>query len=643
MSELTNRRPWGVYLWPAVLLVTAAAFPGQSQILNKNLVVNGDAEAGSSQPNASDPKVASIPSWTTTGGFSVGTYGGGDFVQPDDFGPVDRGQHFFFAGQGNQESTAVQTVDLTGAAADIDAGRVKFYLSGYIGLSLGLSDNIGQTSLKAEFQDASGKVLFTSTAPGPLQSDLNSPELLLLRQATGFLPPNVRKAKITIDLANPEAAGNSFAADNISLVLSAEPMFGVNLLTNGDGETDAHLPANDPDSEDLVPVPGWNAHHNFAIARYDGPWTPQKTDNVPTSNNNFAGGNFLFDCFTERSTCPAWQSIDFSTASKLVDAGKVTWSLSAWLGGYTDAMDDADLAVTFYNGSGGTISTATIGPVTEANRSGLIGLWPVSTDGTVPSGARSARVTLTFHKLSPPTDNLNAYADNLVFQLDSIQITSVTNAASFQSGPVAPGEFVTISGQSLGPATGVVASGSQKGLAGTTVTFNGIEAYLTYTSATQVNAIVPYGIGNNASVVVSYKGRTSDPFALATTDSAPGIFTHQYGPGQIWAINPDSSFNSGSNAAARGSWVAFWATGQGMVSPAGVDGELIANPKSVNLPVKVTIGGIAANLVAPPVLIYTGEIQVAVYIPADAPTGNVPLVLTIGSASSRSDATIAIK
>jgi uncharacterized protein (TIGR03437 family) len=36
--------------------------------------------------------------------------------------------------------------------------------------------------------------------------------------------------------------------------------------------------------------------------------------------------------------------------------------------------------------------------------------------------------------------------------------------------------------------------GSQKGLGETRVTFKGIEAFLTFTSATQVNALVPYGV-----------------------------------------------------------------------------------------------------------------------------------------------------
>jgi uncharacterized protein (TIGR03437 family) len=43
-------------------------------------------------------------------------------------------------------------------------------------------------------------------------------------------------------------------------------------------------------------------------------------------------------------------------------------------------------------------------------------------------------------------------------------------------------------------------------------------------------------------------------------------------------------------------------------------------------------------------LLYSGEVQINLLIPANAPTGSeVPLVVTIGTASSRPDATIAIQ
>lgn len=295
----------------------------------------------------------------------------------------------------------------------------------------------------------------------------------------------------------------------------------------------------------------------------------------------------------------------------------------------------------FYDASAKALgSLVRVGPVTQANRNGQRGMAYSESGGTVPSGARSAQVNLYFHKLGPVTDNLDAFADDIVFQLDSTQILTVVNGASSTEGAVAPGEFVAIYGTSLGPADGL--GGMAKGLNGVRALFNGIEAYLTYASASQINALVPYGVGGKADVVVKYNGNTSNTFPLAVTAAAPGIFTQQYGAGQVWAVNNDGTFNSPSNPVARGGWVAFWATGQGTVTPGGVDGETITNAKTVITPVKVGIGSLTVDPLWTG-LIYTGEMQVNVAIPANAPTGKVPLVITMGSSSSRTDATIAIK
>jgi len=613
------------------VLAAAAVLPSQSQVLNQNLIQNPGAEDGPAANNFTDPQVASIKNWTTTGGFSVAAYGGGDFLRTGDYIPVDHGSKFFYGGPGNQRSTAVQTIDLSGAATDIDAGRIKFYLSGYLGFISGSYDEIHLISLKAEFQDASGKPVLTSTATGPSAADIAIYGGLLPRSAQGFLPANVRKAKITIDFYTGSSGRNGYAAENISLILSAEPIFGVNLLVNGDAETD-------PRTEDGTVVPGWNADTNLKAWKYGEYKMPTNDDPGPSSR-----GKFFLTCPNSPSQCRAYQTVDFSTAAKLVDAGKVVYTLEGWFGGDTNYPDNADATVTFYDASGATVgSLLRVGPVTQQARNGQRGLLLQSTSATVPSAARSAQVTLYFHKLGPVTDNLDAYADSLLFQLDSIQITAVANAASSLTGAVAPGEFVSIYGSSLGPAKYAVAVGSQKGLSHAKVIFNGIEAFLTLASATQINALVPYGVGNKADVVVQYNGLTSDVFPLAVTDAAPGIFTQQYGPGQIWAVNTDGTFNTANNPVARGGYVSVWATGQGLVTPAGVDGEILSAIKNIQLPVKATVGGLDAQVAA--VLIYTGEIQANVVIPAGAPTGSaVPLILTIGTANSRKDATIAVK
>jgi uncharacterized protein (TIGR03437 family) len=541
------------------------------------------------------------------------------------------GKRFFYGGPGSQRSTATQIIDLTAAGADIDAGRLKFYLSGYLGLVGGSYDTIFQINLKVEFQDASGKVLLTSTAAGPSSADIHLPAGLLPRSAQGFLPANIRKARITIDLYTGSSGRNGYAADNISLVLTAEPTFGVNLLVNGDAETD-------PRTENGTVVTGWNADTNLAAWKYGEYKMPAKTDPGPSDR-----GTFFLTCPPNQNQCRAYQNVDFGTTAKLVDAGKVVYTLEGWFGGDTTYPDTSDATVTFYDAANSAVGPALrVGPVTQSDRGGQRGLLLRSTSATVPAGARSARINLYFHKLDTSPENLDAFADNIVFQLDSIQITGVTNAASSLTGPVAPGEFVSIYGSSLGPAKYALAAGSQKGLSHAKVTFNGIEAFLTLVSATQINALVPYTVGSKADVVVQYNGLTSDAFPLGMADASPGIFTQQYGPGQIWATHSDLKFNSASNAVARGDWISLWATGQGLVNPSGIDGEAIATPKNIQLPVKVSIGGVDAQVLGA-VLIYTGEIQVNVMIPNSAPAGNVPLLLTIGTATSRKDATIAVK
>ena len=256
--------------------------------------------------------------------------------------------------------------------------------------------------------------------------------------------------------------------------------------------------------------------------------------------------------------------------------------------------------------------------MTQADRNGQRGLLAALHLRDVPAGARSAQINLYFHKLGPVTDNLDAYADNLVFQLDSIQITGVTNAASSMTGAVAPGEFVSIYGSSLGPAKYAVAAGSQKGLSHAKVTFNGIEAFLTLTSATQINALVPYGVGSKADVVVQYNGLTSDVFPLAVTDAAPGIFTQAVRPRADLGREPrlDIQRREQSGGARRLGLNLGHRPGSGESRGRRRRGDHGAEEHS-SCRSRSRIGGIDAQVLGA-VLIYTGEIQVNVVIPSGA-------------------------
>ena len=209
---------------------------------------------------------------------------------------------------------------------------------------------------------------------------------------------------------------------------------------------------------------------------------------------------------------------------------------------------------------------------------------------------------------------------------------------------------ITLKGTGLGPATGVSAPGMAMQLGGSSVSVGGTAAYLTYAQDGQINVLVPFRVSglSNTTIQVTYSGVVGNSVTVPVVASSPGIFTQQYGPGQAWVVNQDSTFNSASNAAPRGTYVAFWATGQGLVNTTLADGTQPTGPPypTPMLPVSVALGGVtvpAANI-AFDGLIYRGEVQINVLIPANAPTGSaVPLVVTIGGASSRTEATIAIQ
>lgn len=236
----------------------------------------------------------------------------------------------------------------------------------------------------------------------------------------------------------------------------------------------------------------------------------------------------------------------------------------------------------------------------------------------------------------------------------SLAAPSVTSAASFQSGAVAPGEVVTLFGGGMGPVTAVGAQLDALGnlassLAGTQVVFDGIAAPLVYVSSKQVSAIVPYEVAKQKTtqMLVLAGGQASAPVTLNVALAVPALFTADTsGSGQAAALNQDNSYNSAKNPAAAGSVVTLFATGEGQTSPAGTDG-LIANstyPAPV-APVTVTIGGVAAEVLyagaAPQET--AGVLQVNVRIPAGVAHGANAVVLTVGGISGRAGVTVAVQ
>jgi uncharacterized protein (TIGR03437 family) len=188
-------------------------------------------------------------------------------------------------------------------------------------------------------------------------------------------------------------------------------------------------------------------------------------------------------------------------------------------------------------------------------------------------------------------------------------------------------------------------------LGGVQALFDGVAAPLLSAQSGQVTAVVPYEVSGNPStqLQISYQGQTSSAVAVPVAVAAPGIFTaDSSGSGQGMIFNDDGSANAPGNAAAVGSTVVVYATGEGQTIPGGVDGKP-GDPATPPVPVQMvtaTVGGLDAMVVAAGGIsgMSAGYLQVSVQIPPDVTVGDaVPIVLNIGGISSQGNVTLAVQ
>jgi uncharacterized protein (TIGR03437 family) len=313
--------------------------------------------------------------------------------------------------------------------------------------------------------------------------------------------------------------------------------------------------------------------------------------------------------------------------------------------GSTGAQLNLTIGVSTQSGGGWlSVNPATVTTPANINVSvNPAGLSPASYQGTLNISS------------SDPTVAPLTVTVMLVVSKPAPSIGSLTNAASFDPGPVVPGEFVTIFGTSLGPAIPVMLQLAPSGtvstnLGGTQVFFDNIAAPVIYSSAVQVSAIVPYGLARKftTELKVEYLGVTSLAQQIRVIDSSPGVFLAD-ASGQGAILNQDTTPNSAHNGAAPGSVVSIFATGEGQTDPAGADGvinhDALPLPKP-HLPVSVEINGETADVLyagAAPGQV-AGMLQVNARVPADVPRGtSVPVTITVGAATSQAGVTLAIK
>jgi len=234
----------------------------------------------------------------------------------------------------------------------------------------------------------------------------------------------------------------------------------------------------------------------------------------------------------------------------------------------------------------------------------------------------------------PSTSGLLIFHTPLAGPAPALTANAVVNAASQQSGAIAPGEILTIYGVNLGPSAARPASASDGMIASqlgdVQVWFGSTAGVPLYASQGQINVVAPFELqsGTQVDLQVLYFGNPSARIPLPVAATAPALFTQNgSGVGPVVAINQDGSINTPSPP---GSVVVMYGTGGGTAGHA-VDGFLARGAQNLDAPVTVTVSG------------HSAQVLYAIQIPTGIASGPASIVVNIGGINSPSGASLEIR
>jgi uncharacterized protein (TIGR03437 family) len=132
--------------------------------------------------------------------------------------PDDRSQqHLVFPASSDKTPTS-QRIDVTLGKDRIDAGGVNYSFSAWLGAE---ANQPSGTSAKAEFFDASNKLLGTSQTIGPVTMEDRSKKAGMMKRSTeGAVPSGTRSVLITL-LFPPSVAFGAPQTDNVAFALQS--------------------------------------------------------------------------------------------------------------------------------------------------------------------------------------------------------------------------------------------------------------------------------------------------------------------------------------------------------------------------------------------------------------------------------------
>jgi uncharacterized protein (TIGR03437 family) len=244
-------------------------------------------------------------------------------------------------------------------------------------------------------------------------------------------------------------------------------------------------------------------------------------------------------------------------------------------------------------------------------------------------------------------------------------ISNVLDAATYQS-VLAPNTYAAIFGQNLSVdsigrawmASDFTGNGNgtlnmPTALDGTSVTVNGVNAYIYYVSPGQIGFITPNtATGSGTRVVVSLNGQTSAAFTIALQSIAPLLFRWQPATADnlkyLMAEHADGTYvgkvglfpGAAANfttPAQPGETIVLYGTGFGPTSPPIANGIETDQVYSLSPTPGATVGNTPATVAFAGLIPGLSQVyQFDVTIPLGTPAGDQALILTVNGTQSPS-------
>ena len=229
----------------------------------------------------------------------------------------------------------------------------------------------------------------------------------------------------------------------------------------------------------------------------------------------------------------------------------------------------------------------------------------------------------------------------------------VVNAASFEAD-ISANSFVTITGANLSSTTRNWGSSDfvngrlPTELDGVSVEVNGVAAYVSYISPTQLNVLLPLSLTSGPlQVQTTNNGLSSASVSVQLLDLSPAFFPFNDGK-HVAATHADntpvgpSTLYPNATPAKPGETVVLWGTGFGPTTPAVPDGWVITTPADLTSMPTVMIGGTAA-VVTFAGITEAGLDQINVTIPQSTPDEEATVSAQVNGASTPTNLVITVQ